>query len=123
VPPINLFKNAAGAEEVDTGTVLFRQGEHGETMFVVVDGKVDVMFGETVVETVGAGGIVGELALIDDAPRSATAVASSPSRVLQVDKTRFTYLVQEHPTFALQVMEEMAARLRKANVNCTQAAG
>ena len=113
MPAINLFKNAPDAKDVAQGFVLFREGEPGESMIVVIDGAVDVMLGERVLETVGAGGTVGEMALIDDAPRSASAIASAPSRVLQVDKKRFTFLVQEHPRFALQVMAEMAARLRR----------
>lgn len=115
VPALNIFKHAADAEDVSAGFVLFSQGEPGDSMFVVIEGAVDVMLDERVLETVGSGGLVGEMALIDDAPRSASAVASQPSRVLHVDKKRFTFLVQEHPTFALHVMEEMAARLRRAN--------
>jgi CRP-like cAMP-binding protein len=113
--PIMLFKNAADAIDVDAGTVLLHDGDVGDAMLVVIEGTLDVMVGGSVVESVGPGGIVGELALIDDAPRSAEVVASSPARVLRVDKRRFTYLVQEHPTFALQVMEVMAQRLRHAN--------
>jgi CRP-like cAMP-binding protein len=117
-----LFKDATDATDVGAGTVLLHEGETGDAMLVVIDGTVDVIISGTVVETVGPGGIVGELALIDDAPRSAEVVASSPARVLRVDKQRFMFLVQEHPTFALQVMEEMAARLRRANTNNADAA-
>jgi CRP/FNR family transcriptional regulator, cyclic AMP receptor protein len=113
VPAINLFRSSTDAEDVAEGVVLFKEGDPGESMVVVIDGAVDVMLGDHVVETVHPGGIVGEMALIDDAPRSASAVTSAPSRVLHVDKQRFTFLVQEHPTFALQVMAEMAARLRR----------
>jgi CRP-like cAMP-binding protein len=121
--PIMFFKNATDATDVDAGTVLLHEGETGDAMLVVIDGTVDVMVSGSVVETVGPGGIVGELALIDDAPRSAEVIASSPARVLRVDKQRFTFLVQEHPTFALQVMEQMAARLRRANVAGASATG
>jgi CRP-like cAMP-binding protein len=69
-----------------------------------------------VVEEVGPGGILGEMALIDTEPRSATATARTDSRVVRVDQKQFTFLVHEHPTFALQVMRVMAGRLRKANV-------
>lgn len=71
--------------------------------------------GGTVIEDVGPGGIIGGLALIDSAPRRAGATARAPARVACVDHKYFTYLVQEHPTFALQVMTVMAERLRKAN--------
>jgi CRP/FNR family cyclic AMP-dependent transcriptional regulator len=55
------------------------------------------------------------MALIDEAPRSATATATTEAKVVRVDKDHFNYLVQEHPTFALQVMTVMAERLRRAN--------
>jgi CRP/FNR family cyclic AMP-dependent transcriptional regulator len=53
--------------------------------------------------------------LIDTAPRSASAIAATPSRLVCVGKREFTFLVQEHPTFALQVMAVMAERLRRGN--------
>jgi CRP/FNR family transcriptional regulator, cyclic AMP receptor protein len=53
--------------------------------------------------------------LIDPAPRSADARARTDARVVRIDKRRFTFLVHEHPTFALQVMTVMAERLRKTN--------
>ena len=68
-----------------------------------------------VIETVGEGGILGELALVDHSVRGATATAATAARLAPVDESRFTFLVQEHPTFALQVMKIMAERLRQAN--------
>ena len=114
---INLFKFAPDAYEVAPGEALFREGESGDTMFAVVEGRVEVTIGGQVVEQVGPGGVLGELALIDAAPRAATATAAVTSRIVSIDKRHFTFLVQEHPTFALQVMAVMAERLRSANVN------
>jgi CRP/FNR family transcriptional regulator, cyclic AMP receptor protein len=115
VTAINLFKHSSDVVEVETGHALFREGELGDSMFVVIEGAVDVTHGDHLIETIEAGGIIGELALIDTAPRSASAVTATPSRLVQVDKQEFTFLVQEHPTFALLVMKVMAERLRRAN--------
>jgi CRP/FNR family transcriptional regulator, cyclic AMP receptor protein len=115
VTAINLFKHSKDVIDVEPGYALFREGDAGDTMFVVLDGAVDVVHGDRVVETIGAGGLVGELALIDTEPRSASAIAATPCRLAHVDKREFTFLVQEHPTFALQVMSVMAERLRRAN--------
>jgi CRP-like cAMP-binding protein len=112
---INIFKHAPDAIAVEAGDVLFREGDDGDVMFAVVSGEVDLMFDGRVVETVGAGGILGELALIDPAPRSAEARARTSASVVRVDQRQFTFLVHEHPTFALQVMRVMAERLRKTN--------
>jgi CRP/FNR family transcriptional regulator, cyclic AMP receptor protein len=120
---INIFKHSKDAVEIEPGEHLFSEGEQGDTMFVVLDGAVEILHGGNVVETIGAGGIIGELALIDASPRSASAVAATPSRIVRVDKREFTFLVQEHPTFALQVMAVMAERLRRANDRVPPAVG
>ena len=112
---INLFRSSPDALTVDAGEALFREGEAGDVMFAIVEGSVEVSRGGQMIEKVGPGAILGELALIDASPRSATATATEPSRVVRIDQAHFTFLVQEHPTFALQVMAVMAERLRRAN--------
>jgi CRP-like cAMP-binding protein len=113
--PIRIFQHSRNVVEHAAGSVLFTKGEPGDAMFAVIDGSVDVSVDGVVVEHVGAGGIVGEMALIDADARSATAVVREPARIVRVDQQEFVYLVQEHPTFALQVMRVMAERLRRAN--------
>jgi CRP-like cAMP-binding protein len=115
MPEINVFRNSREAEVIPAGHVLFQEGEIGDMMFAVADGLVELTHGGAVIEKIGAGGIIGEMALIDEAPRSATATAATETRIIRVDRQHFVYLVQEHPTFALQVMSVMAERLRKAN--------
>ena len=110
---MNMFMHASGSQLIEPGATLFRQGETGEVMFAVVEGEVELTRNGSVVDVIGPGGIIGELALIDPAPRSATAIARTSARVVPVDKREFMFLVQEHPTFALQVMTVMADRLRK----------
>jgi CRP-like cAMP-binding protein len=112
---INLFKYSSDAYDAEAGHVLFSEGEVGTTMYAVVSGRVDLVTGGHVLESVGPGGILGELALIDDSPRSASAVVEESARLVPVDAVRFKRLVQDHPTFALQVMTVMAGRLRRAN--------
>jgi len=112
---INIFRNASDAESLAPGAVLFCEGDEGDVMFAVVDGEVELSRDGTRVEIVGPGGILGEMALIDSAMRSAAATVLTPAKVVRVDRRRFTFLVQEHPTFALTVMAVMAERLRKAN--------
>ena len=112
---INLFKHSKDAVPVEAGTILFREGDAGDVMFAVVEGEIDLIREATTIETVGAGGIFGEMALIDPAPRGASARARTAARVVRVDKSQFTFLVHEHPTFALQVMTVMAERIRRTN--------
>jgi CRP/FNR family transcriptional regulator, cyclic AMP receptor protein len=115
VAEINLFRSSREAYEVAAGDVLFREGDAGDVMFAVIEGEIDVERHGRVIEKVGPGGIIGELALIDASPRTASAIAGAPSRVVRVDQKQFLFLVQEHPTFAIQVMQVMAERLRHMN--------
>ena len=112
---INLFRHAPNQRLLEPGEVLFREGDAGEVMFAVLDGELQLTCSGRVMDNIGPGGIVGEMGLIDAAPRSATVTATVASTVAPVDKRRFTFLVQEHPTFALLVMQVMADRLRHAN--------
>lgn len=94
---------------------IFKEGEKGRFMYVILEGEVDVMVNGKRVDTVGAGQVLGEMALIDTRPRSATAIARTDCKVVPVSKTHFIYLVQQRPNFALEVMRMMADRLRRTN--------
>jgi len=109
-----MFSNDPNLRTLKPGDVLFREGETGNVMYAIVDGSVDVSVRGTVVDQVHAGSIIGEMAIIDKSPRSATAIAATDVTVAPVDRPRFVFLVQVHPSFALLVMEVMAERLRAA---------
>jgi len=94
------------------GETVFREGDDGYVMYVVLEGSVKLSVTGRSVEKVGKGGVFGEMALIDKSPRSATAVAVTDSMLVSVTSERFKSLVQETPGFALEIMSIMAARLR-----------
>lgn len=79
------------------------------------------MVGGQVVETVEKGGLFGEMALIEKENRVATAVAKTDCRVVAVDETRFLFLVQQTPNFALHVMRVLSDRLRRMDERLRQA--
>jgi CRP-like cAMP-binding protein len=112
---IRLFQNARDAVSLQPGEQLFAEGDPGDAMFAVTEGEVEILHADRVMERIGPGGIVGEMALVDHGARSATVRAVSDARVVRVDADQFTRLVHEHPTFALQVMAVMAERLRGSN--------
>lgn len=97
-----------------TGDTIFREGEQGDEFFIVVRGKVEIRCGNRL-ETLGPKGIVGEMALIDDSPRSATVVALTDVTVAPIKEMQFLFLVKHMPTFALMVMRVLAKRLRRQN--------
>jgi CRP-like cAMP-binding protein len=84
-------------------------------MYVVKSSDLQILDGNYVYETVSVGGIVGEMAIVDGSPRSATVRATQPSIVIPIDERRFLFMVQQTPFFALRVMRVMAARLRAMN--------
>lgn len=102
-------------KRMKAGEVLFQAGEPGSTMYLVLEGRIDVRVGDNVVETVGLHGIVGEMVLLDNAPRSASAVAASNGEVAVIDRAQFLDLVRENPAFSLTVMLAMANRIRRMN--------
>ena len=98
-----------------SGEALFNKGEPGHLMYVVKSGYLQILDGNYVYETVSVGGIVGEMAIVDGSPRSATVRAIQPSIVIPVDERRFLFMVQQTPFFALRVMRVMTERLRAMN--------
>jgi len=109
---LQLFRDAPEVIAVAAGEYIFRTGEAAKVMYLIIEGEVDLLLGETVVETAGQGSFIGEMALIDDEPRSASARARSDTRVFPIDEARFSLLVKETPFFALQLMKILARRLR-----------
>jgi CRP/FNR family cyclic AMP-dependent transcriptional regulator len=97
------------------GDTIFEEGAKGDTMFVIRSGEVTIERGGKVMETVPPGGIFGEMALIDGAPRSATARAKTECEVAPITEKSFLFLVHETPFFAIAVMRTLADRLRRLN--------
>jgi CRP-like cAMP-binding protein len=110
---IGFFRNDENAVMVDEGQVIFQQGEVGDVMYVILEGSINIVSHDKIVDTLGEGEIFGEMALVDENPRSAAAVAASKSKIVPVSKQRFMMAIQHNPFFALQVMGVMASRLRK----------
>jgi CRP/FNR family transcriptional regulator, cyclic AMP receptor protein len=110
---LDVFRNEPDTEQHRAGTVLFREGERGESMFVILDGQVELRVNGTMFETLGPGGVLGEMALIDQSPRVATAVALTDVSLARIPEKRFLFMVRETPHFALQIMRLMADRLRR----------
>ena len=101
---------------VRPGEILFHEGDEGHALYIVEKGNLRVMSGSVVYETVTVGGILGEMALIDEgAPRSASVIAVSHAQLWEIDTDRFRSMVASDPNFAITVMRTMARRLRIMN--------
>jgi CRP/FNR family cyclic AMP-dependent transcriptional regulator len=112
VSTLSLFRDADDARAFASGETIFVEGDEGRQMFVVLEGTVRLSVTGRTLEKVVKGGVFGEMALIDAAPRSATATALSACTLVPITAQRFKSLVKENPDFALEIMRVMAARLR-----------
>jgi putative iron-dependent peroxidase len=103
------------ADEIDVpdGQVLTRQGESGHEFFVVLDGCVNVARDEKRLARLGPGQFLGEIALIDGRPRTATATADGPARLLVLSHRGFDALLDEFPTISRRVVQVLVERLRR----------
>lgn len=117
-PPVD-FRLLAGAgvpaRDFKAGDVIFRQGDPAQELFIIQSGEVEIRLGNRLLERLPQYSIFGEMALIDSAPRSATAIAASDAKLVPVSEKQFLFLISNTPYFALNVMRVMARRLRAAN--------
>ncbi|HYB99802.1 MAG TPA: cyclic nucleotide-binding domain-containing protein [Candidatus Limnocylindrales bacterium] len=109
-----LFASSRNIESFPAGATVFQQGEAGDSMYVVLEGTVDIMLGDKLLDLSGPGDLLGEMSLIDNKARSATAVARTDVKLARVDESAFLTMVQETPFFALHVMRVLVERMRRS---------
>ena len=101
------------------GDLIFAQGDEGDAMYLIEEGAVDIVAGSgsqrVVLASLFAGQYFGELSLLDGAPRSATAIASRPTRATQLERDDFVEFVKKRPEAALSIMHEIGERMRATN--------
>jgi CRP-like cAMP-binding protein len=108
---------AAFAKEInpvrmDAGKTIMRAGDTGVFMYVVQSGQVAISIGDKVVERVGPGGVFGEMALVDNAQRAASATAETESELMMVKRADFLSLIRSKPQFGASIMRTIAERIR-----------
>ena len=94
------------------GEHIFNQGDPGDVMYAVVEGEVEITVDGSLINIVKPGEVLGEMALIDKKPRSATAIALSDCKVVVINEQRFNFLIQQTPLFVTQIMKVMSDRIR-----------
>jgi CRP/FNR family cyclic AMP-dependent transcriptional regulator len=110
-----LTGNNIDAQSFKAGSVIFREGDEARELFVIKSGQVRIQIGNRTITELAADSIFGEMALIDNEPRSATAVAATDVELVAVTEKQFLFLVSQTPYFALKVMRVLAQRLRATN--------
>ena len=99
----------------ESGKPIMREGEAGVSMYVVMQGTVGIFIRDNEVEKINAGGTFGEMALVDQSPRTASAIAQSECVLLSVNRTALMALVKAQPGIGIAMMRSIADRLRHMN--------
>ena len=109
--------NGALGRVYEPGEVIVRQGDVGDCMYVIQDGEVDILVeedgAEALLRVAGRNEILGEMAIFEHQPRSATVRARGQARILTLDKRNFLRRINEDPSLAFQIVEIMSRRVRE----------
>jgi CRP/FNR family transcriptional regulator, cyclic AMP receptor protein len=110
---LRLVAKTAKVKAVPAGTVLVKQDEPGEAMFVILSGSASVQRGGRKLAALGAGDVVGELALLSRGPRNATVTTTTAADIATIERRGLNRLVEDAPGFARKLLEAMADRIRE----------
>jgi CRP-like cAMP-binding protein len=101
------------------GAVLTKEGQAGYEFIVVLEGEIEVRKGDRVVASRGPGSYVGEIALLDNRPRTATVVAKTPVVIEVIGRREFRTLLADAPELSEEIMSTMAQRLSELDASAT----
>ena len=129
---VDLFKNIPGdvltriaqiSEEIyhSDEKLMFSEGDYGDSMYIVVDGNVRIHKGEHHIVTLGKSTVLGEMALLDQEPRSADATAEAETTVLKIAQDGFYELMAGNSEIMQQIIKMLSGRLRETNIKLQEA--
>ena len=111
-PSLDLIERLADEVDVPDGYHLMREGAIAQEFFLIVEGRVRIERGDKPINTLGPGDFLGEIALIDHGPRTATAVTEGPAKLLVINRQGFNSLLAASPDITIEVMKALATRVR-----------
>jgi CRP-like cAMP-binding protein len=109
----------AAAVRYERGKLIMVQGQAGNVMYVVLEGRVAISLRGAVIERVGPGGVFGEMALVDQSPRAANAAADTDCTLLGMNRQVFLNLVKAEPAFGVSLLTAVAERVRSTAAHFT----
>ena len=108
----------------DSGQVIFNAGDVGDSAYIIIDGKVEISVptpaGPIVINTMGRNELLGEIAIVGEVPRTATAKAVSKLDTLKISKELFIKIIRENPDAAIELIKILAARLASTTSQLTR---
>lgn len=105
-------REACPVIDVPAGDKVFQLGEPGETMYVILSGRIDMVNGDRVIESLGPQEAFGMMSLIDSLPRTATALVSEKAQLAVIDRKKYQFMLHELPSFAVFLIQTLASRVR-----------
>jgi len=114
---LRLISQLATYLEEPAGTVLTEEGKVGHEFIIVLEGEIEIRQGGKVVAERGAGSYVGEIALLDHRPRTATVIAKTPVSIEVIGQREFAGLLAEMPELSQQLLATVARRLADLDAN------
>jgi len=114
VHTVEMFSKIPEGQEFPAGATIFNKGDIGAVMYGIIEGTVVMQVDGKTVETIHAGDVFGEGALVQPSHlRASTAIAKTPCKLAAIDETRLKFLIENTPNFALEVMRSFSNRLRR----------
>lgn len=109
---LDMFRDWENTEEYDARTVIFSERDPADVMYVILSGEIELTLHGEPLGAEEEGGIIGEMAIINSATRSATATTLSKVKLARLDRDEFKALIADNTEFSLHVMAVLANRLR-----------
>jgi len=117
MPTFSVFNNEPDIRSFSAGQVIFAEGQANDgLMYAVLEGEVEMVRHEQVLNIIGVGGLFGEMALLNQLPRTASAIVKADCRVAAISEQRLMRVISQNPHFALDMMRLLAERVRQ-NLN------
>lgn len=110
---VSILQKQPEPKTLSAGEVIFEEGNPGDFMYGILDGEVELLVNDKVVETITTGEVFGIGALVGVGNRTYTAIAKTDCQLAFLDQQRFLFAVQETPMFALKVMKSYSERLNR----------
>lgn len=121
-PELDLLENHMITRTFRKNTVIINEGDQANSLYIILSGMVKVFLSnedgkEIIINTLGEGDHFGELALLDDAPRSASIMTTEKSSLGTISKADFVTVLSKHPELALKLIQELTRRIRLLSDN------
>lgn len=110
---VDLIKRERNTKNFQAGDVIFNEGDGAKSFYVVEQGEVEITSTKRVLEMIGPDGFFGEMGLVNQKPRSASATAKTDCTLIEINEGDFYFLIQHAPMFAIKMMQVLSERVRR----------